>query len=203
MGKIPLPNYIKRNADDIDNERYQTIYCVDEGAIAAPTAGLHFDAAIFARLQEKEIPFDFITLHVGAGTFKPVLVEDIRQHKMHKEIVRVTPEVCERVNEVKSKGGRVVAVGTTAVRALETAMQGQKILKPYMGETNIFIYPGYHFQCIDALITNFHLPRSTLLMLVCALGGYKQVMASYQAAIEHRYRFYSYGDAMFIDPQGG
>lgn len=198
IGKLPLPRYLKREAEEIDDSRYQTIYCQQEGAVAAPTAGLHFDQSLFNELHKNRVKCSYITLHVGAGTFKPVLIEDFKQHKMHREVIDISPSLCEEVNAVKAAGGRIIAVGTTTVRALETAMQGENRLKPYSGETNIFIYPGYRFRCVDALVTNFHLPRSTLLMLVCALGGYEKVMAAYESAVHHRYRFYSYGDAMFI-----
>ncbi|MBA2654936.1 MAG: tRNA preQ1(34) S-adenosylmethionine ribosyltransferase-isomerase QueA [Gammaproteobacteria bacterium] len=198
VGTIPLPGYLQRQAEEIDKDRYQTVYAAQSGAVAAPTAGLHFDQLLLNELQQRGIKFGFITLHVGAGTFKPVMVEQIEDHKMHHEIFEIPPDVCELVNECKTKNGRIIAVGTTAVRALESAMQGKDNLEPCSGETNIFIYPGYHFRCVDSLITNFHLPRSTLLMLVCAFGGYEEVMTTYQAAISSGYRFYSYGDAMFI-----
>jgi S-adenosylmethionine:tRNA ribosyltransferase-isomerase len=198
IGTIPLPHYMQREAELLDQSRYQTIYSSREGAVAAPTAGLHFDEALFEALNHKGIRYGFVTLHVGAGTFKPVTVEDIQQHTMHHEVFEISPEVCDLVNETKRTGGRVIAVGTTTVRTLETAMKDQAYLVPQSGETNMFIYPGYHFRCVDALVTNFHLPKSTLLMLVCALGGYEQVMRAYQQAIEARYRFFSYGDAMFL-----
>lgn len=199
VGMVPLPPYMQREAEGADAERYQTVYSAKEGAVAAPTAGLHFDQHLLQNLSEKGIAVSYITLHVGAGTFKPVSVEDFTQHKMHSEIFEITPEVCEKVSQARAKGGRVIAVGTTTVRALETVFQSKGEIVPYSGETNIFIYPGYHFRSIDALITNFHLPKSTLLMLVCALGGYEDVMRSYEMAIEERYRFFSYGDAMFVE----
>lgn len=198
IGKVPLPKYMQRLSEESDKERYQTVYAKQEGAVAAPTAGLHFDHALLEQLKENGIQCGFVTLHVGAGTFKPVRVENIVDHEMHHEVFDISPEVCELINTCKKSGGRIIAVGTTTVRALETAMQNKTHLTPCTGETNIFIYPGFRFQCIDGLITNFHLPKSTLLMLVCAFGGYKEVMNSYSIAINERYRFYSYGDAMFI-----
>ncbi len=202
IGEIPLPGYMRRTAERLDVERYQTVFAEKDGAVAAPTAGLHFDQKIFKELDEKNIAYQFLTLHVGAGTFKPVMTEEIMAHRMHHEIFEINQNVCDLVNATKKAGGRVIAVGTTAVRALETAYSNGT-LQPTKGETNIFIYPGYGFKCVDALITNFHLPRSTLLMLVCALGGYDNVMQVYQAAIKERYRFYSYGDAMLIEKHSG
>lgn len=198
VGSIPLPPYMQRQAESLDLDRYQTVYSQNDGAIAAPTAGLHFDESLLEIIANRGINIGFITLHVGAGTFKPVTVDDFTQHKMHREIFEITSEVCELMMATRKKGGRIIAVGTTTVRALETAMQQQKF-DACSGETNIFIYPGYRFKAIDALITNFHLPCSTLLMLVCALGGYDEVMMSYQIAIKQRYRFFSYGDAMFVE----
>lgn len=202
VGEMPLPPYMERDAREIDTKRYQTVYAKDEklGAVAAPTAGLHFDDALLAELEERGIATGFVTLHVGAGTFQPVRVENITEHVMHQEAVDVSAEVCALINKTKANGGRVIAVGTTSLRSLEgaAAAHGGK-LAPYCGETGIFIYPGYQFQVIDCLITNFHLPQSTLLMLVSALGGYERVMAAYQEAIAERYRFFSYGDAMFIE----
>jgi S-adenosylmethionine:tRNA ribosyltransferase-isomerase len=198
VGKVPLPSYMQRPMEPLDLERYQTIYATRSGAVAAPTAGLHFDEPLFQCLQEKGIQYGFITLHVGAGTFKPVTVEEIANHPMHREVYEIPQAVCDLVNKTKLSGGRIIAVGTTSVRALETAASPEGILAPSVGETDIFIYPGYRFRCIDALVTNFHVPRSTLLMLACALGGYENIMSSYQEAIKKRYRFYSYGDAMFI-----
>lgn len=197
IGEIPLPPYFHRAPEESDKERYQTIYAQYKGSVAAPTAGLHFDAELFAQLQKKEIEIGYVTLHVGAGTFAPVRVEDITQHKMHAEYIDVSPLLCEQINKTKSRGGRVIAVGTTSARSLETASQSGHI-QSYAGDTNIFIYPGFQFQCIDGLITNFHLPCSTLLMLVSALGGQDAIMAAYQQAVNQRYRFFSYGDAMFI-----
>ncbi len=196
-GEIPLPPYLEREPEESDRERYQTVYAQHEGAVAAPTAGLHFDEALLQRLVHQKIPMEYLTLHVGAGTFQPIKVDLLEKHVMHTERMEVPISVCEAVYACKARGGRVIAVGTTVVRALESAARHGS-LEPYQGETNIFIYPGYSFQVVDALITNFHLPRSTLLMLVCALGGYEPLMKAYQHAIAQEYRFYSYGDAMFI-----
>lgn len=197
FGHIPLPPYIERPDDLDDRERYQTVYAHHGGAVAAPTAGLHFDQPMLVQLKEQGIESAFVTLHVGAGTFQPVRVDDIREHRMHAEFVSVSPSTSDRINAAKKEARRVVAVGTTVVRALETAAQGG-IIAPYTGETEIFIYPGYRFQIVDALLTNFHLPESTLLMLVCAFGGTETVISAYRHAVEQKYRFYSYGDAMFI-----
>lgn len=197
LGHMPLPPYIERAASEADAERYQTVYSRKQGAVAAPTAGLHFDEALLARLAEKGVQTTFVTLHVGAGTFQPVRVDDIREHVMHSEIMEVSAEVCEKVRATKAAGRRVIAVGTTSVRCLETAARSGEI-QPYRGETDIFIYPPYEFQVVDALLTNFHLPESTLLMLVSAFAGYAETMAAYKAAVARRYRFFSYGDAMFI-----
>jgi S-adenosylmethionine:tRNA ribosyltransferase-isomerase len=197
IGQIPLPPYLHRSPDKDDLERYQTVYAMHKGSVAAPTAGLHFDEELLQQCRAKKIAMAYLTLHIGAGTFSPVRVEKIVDHKMHAEYLEVSPELCELVNKTKSQGKRVIAVGTTTLRALETASQSGK-LSAYSGDTNIFIYPGYQFQCVDALITNFHLPASTLLMLVCAFGGYETVMHAYREAVKRNYRFYSYGDAMFI-----
>lgn len=197
IGHIPLPPYIERADEKFDEERYQTVYATQEGAVAAPTAGLHFDENLLQQLKDKKIEFGFVTLHVGAGTFQPVRVENIAEHKMHAEYLEVSQEVCEKIKACKKRGGRVVAVGTTVVRALETAAQVGE-LKPYQGETSIFIYPGYSFKIIDTLITNFHLPKSTLLMLVCAFAGYDFMLTAYREAVKEKYRFFSYGDAMVI-----
>lgn len=196
-GHMPLPPYIGRADDPSDRERYQTVFAREAGAVAAPTAGLHFDQALFDRLDAVGVGIARVTLHVGAGTFQPVRVEDSAQHRMHSERLRVTEEVCRRVRATRARGGRVVAVGTTVVRALETAAADGDI-QPYEGETAIFIYPGYRFRAVDALITNFHLPGSTLIMLVSAFAGREHVLAAYRHAVAQRYRFYSYGDAMFI-----
>lgn len=198
IGHVPLPPYIDR-ADEIgDRERYQTVYARERGAVAAPTAGLHFDEAMLNQLKDMGVDSAFVTLHVGAGTFQPLRADDVREHRMHTEYLRVTAEVCDKINTAKKEGRRVVAVGTTVVRALETAANDGSAL-PFEGETEIFIYPGYRFRIIDALLTNFHLPESTLLMLVCALGGTENVLKAYRYAVEKKFRFYSYGDAMFID----
>ena len=196
-GHLPLPPYIER-ADDVDDQdRYQTIYARRDGAVAAPTAGLHFDVEIMTELHAQGVETAHITLHVGAGTFQPVRVDDLGQHRMHAEWLEVGEETCRRVAEVRGRGGRVVAVGTTSVRALETAAAAGEIA-PYRGDSRLFIRPGYHFHVVDALVTNFHLPESTLLMLVSAFAGHAQVMAAYRHAVAARYRFFSYGDAMFL-----
>lgn len=199
-GHIPLPPYITRTDDARDRERYQTIYARRPGAVAAPTAGLHFDASLLECLQGRGVELDYLTLHVGAGTFQPLRVEDVREHRMHPERVQVSEALCRRVEATRVRGGRIVAVGTTVVRALETAA-GTGDLQPFDGETRLFITPGYEFRVVDALVTNFHLPESTLLMLVCAFGGYERVMAAYRHAVARRYRFFSYGDAMYVSRQ--
>ncbi len=196
-GHMPLPPYIERADATEDRERYQTIYARRPGAVAAPTAGLHFTEEILERLEAKGIRKTFVTLHVGAGTFQPVRTENIEEHRMHSEYIELDQTVCDLVKEAGQGGKRVIAVGTTAVRCLETAVQAGK-LEPYSGETDIFIYPGYRFRVVDALLTNFHLPESTLLMLVCAFAGKDRVLAAYRHAIAEKYHFYSYGDAMFI-----
>ncbi|VVC75224.1 S-adenosylmethionine:tRNA ribosyltransferase-isomerase [Aquicella siphonis] len=198
IGQIPLPPYMQRSAEEEDRERYQTVYARHKGSVAAPTAGLHFDQDLLRHLQDKKIEMGYLTLHIGAGTFAPVRVNQIQEHVMHPEYLEVSPELCANILAAKARGKRVIAVGTTSLRALETAMQSGTA-QPYRGETSIFIYPGYQFRCVDALITNLHLPRSTLLMLVCAFGGYAKVMQAYQDAVRHAYRFYSYGDAMWIE----
>ncbi|MHB8727784.1 MAG: tRNA preQ1(34) S-adenosylmethionine ribosyltransferase-isomerase QueA [Sulfuricaulis sp.] len=197
IGHVPLPPYIERLDAADDRARYQTVYARHRGAVAAPTAGLHFDDAMLVRLREMNVHSAFVTLHVGAGTFQPIRVDDIRAHRMHAETLRVTQAACDQIGAAKKAGRRVVAVGTTVMRALETAARDGH-LAPYEGETEIFIYPGYHFQVADALLTNFHLPESTLLMLVCAFGGTANVLKAYRHAVESKYRFYSYGDAMFV-----
>jgi len=196
-GHMPLPPYIERADEAMDAERYQTVFARVPGAVAAPTAGLHFDDRIFNRLDERGIRRAECTLHVGAGTFRPVRVEDVSEHHMHAEWLSVSPELVEAVQATRARGGRVVAVGTTAVRALETAAaEGE--LASFAGDSRLFIYPGYQFRVVDAMITNFHLPGSTLLMLVSAFAGRENVLAAYQHAVEAEYRFFSYGDAMFI-----
>jgi S-adenosylmethionine:tRNA ribosyltransferase-isomerase len=199
-GEIPLPPYIDRSAEPADRERYQTVYARVAGAIAAPTAGLHFDAAIFAALESRRVRLAFITLHVGAGTFAPVRVEDIDSHEMHAEYLEVPEVACAAINEVRAAGGRVIAVGTTVVRGLETAAAAAQLLKPYRGRTRIFIKPGHTFRAVDAMLTNFHLPESTLLMLCAAFVGREALLAAYAHAVQARYRFFSYGDAMFLTP---
>ena len=197
IGHIPLPPYIQRADQPADHERYQTVFARRDGAVAAPTAGLHFDQALLERLTAQGVEFAHVTLHVGAGTFQPVRVEELKDHRMHAEFVDVSAQVCAQVASTRARGGRVVAVGTTAVRSLESAALGG-LLAPFSGDTRLFITPGYQFKAVDALITNFHLPRSTLLMLVCAFAGYENVMRAYRHAVEQKYRFFSYGDAMFI-----
>ncbi|MBD1601836.1 tRNA preQ1(34) S-adenosylmethionine ribosyltransferase-isomerase QueA [Pseudomonas typographi] len=197
VGHMPLPPYIDRPDDSADRERYQTVYAEHAGAVAAPTAGLHFDEALLEAIRAKGVGTAFVTLHVGAGTFQPVRVERIEDHHMHKEWLEVSGEVVAAVQACRARGGRVIAVGTTSVRSLESAARDGE-LKPFSGDTDIFIYPGRPFHVVDALVTNFHLPESTLLMLVSAFAGYSQTMAAYAAAVEQGYRFFSYGDAMFI-----
>lgn len=197
IGHMPLPPYIDRADAAEDRERYQTVYGRKQGAVAAPTAGLHFDEALLAQLQDKGVQIAFVTLHVGAGTFQPVRVDNVTEHKMHSEIMEVSDSVCELVAATKAAGKRVIAVGTTSVRCLESAAHSG-VIQPYQGETSIFIYPSYQFRVVDALVTNFHLPESTLLMLVSAFAGYRHTMEAYRIAVEQRYRFFSYGDAMFI-----
>lgn len=197
-GSMPLPPYIERNAEADDATRYQTVYAREPGAVAAPTAGLHFDDEILTRCKSKGVESTFVTLHVGAGTFQNVRVDDLQQHRMHAERLSVSAETCAAIEATKARGGRVVAVGTTVVRTLESAAQSGT-LQPYEGETRLFITPGYPFRVIDALLTNFHLPESTLLMLVSAFGGFAEVMSAYKYAVEQRYRFFSYGDAMFLE----
>ncbi|WP_150303252.1 tRNA preQ1(34) S-adenosylmethionine ribosyltransferase-isomerase QueA [Pseudomonas saliphila] len=197
VGHMPLPPYIDRPDETADRERYQTVYAQREGAVAAPTAGLHFDNQLLDAIAEKGVETAQVTLHVGAGTFQPVRVERIEEHHMHTEWLEVSQAVVDAVNACKARGGRVIAVGTTSVRSLETAARDGE-LKPFSGDTDIFIYPGRPFHVVDALVTNFHLPESTLLMLVSAFAGFAQTMAAYHAAIAERYRFFSYGDAMFI-----
>jgi len=198
-GEMPLPPYLRRAAEESDRERYQTVYARVPGAVAAPTAGLHFDAALLDACARAGVASAQVTLHVGAGTFQPVRVDDLRDHRMHAEFTEVPTATCEAVAACRTRGGRVVAVGTTAVRALESAAQGGR-LTPYTGDTRLFITPGYRFQVVDALITNFHLPESTLLMLVAAFAGPGHVLAAYRHAVAARYRFFSYGDAMFVEP---
>lgn len=196
LGEMPLPPYITEKLDDPD--RYQTVYAKHQGSAAAPTAGLHFTEELLQKIKDKGILIEYITLHVGLGTFRPVKVESIEEHKMHSEFYILDEDVAERINEVKKKGGRVIAVGTTSCRTLESAAIEKNLLKAGTGWTDIFIYPGYQFKILDSLITNFHLPESTLIMLVSALAGKENIMKAYNTAVEERYRFFSFGDAMFI-----
>lgn len=204
IGHMPLPPYIDREDENLDADRYQTVYAEPAGAVAAPTAGLHFDRAFLQQLRAKGVEMAFVTLHVGAGTFQSVRVENVAEHKMHSEWLQVPQAVVTQVNAAKARGARVVAVGTTSVRCLETAANATKpedggCLSAYEGETDIFIYPGYEFKVVDALLTNFHLPESTLIMLVSAFAGKENIFQAYREAIKKGYRFFSYGDAMFID----
>lgn len=201
LGRMPLPPYIERDADTADDERYQTVYAREAGAVAAPTAGLHFDKPLLDALRERGVHFGYVTLHVGAGTFQPVRAERIENHVMHREWLNVGAELVEKIRRTRADGGRIVAVGTTVVRALETATR-DGALQPFAGETRIFIFPGYRITSVDALVTNFHLPESTLLMLVSAFAGRETMLAAYRHAVERRYRFFSYGDAMLIWPAG-
>ena len=196
-GHMPLPPYIERSDESHDRERYQTVYAEKQGAVAAPTAGLHFDQKLLDKLANMGVLSTFVTLHVGAGTFQPVRAEKISDHIMHAEYIEVGEEVVETIRKTRETGGRVIAVGTTSVRALESAAS-DGVLQPYNGDTDIFITPGYQFRVVDGLLTNFHLPESTLLMLVCAFAGYENIMSAYSHAVENRYRFFSYGDAMFL-----
>lgn len=198
-GEVPLPPYIRRRAAPEDQDRYQTVYARDDGSVAAPTAGLHFDSELLQALRGRGVETVYLTLHVGIGTFVPVRTQRIEDHRLHSEWCRVTPELCARIRRARQQGGRVVAVGTTAVRALESAAQGGE-LEPFEGETSLFIRPGYRFRVVDALITNFHLPESSLLMLVCAFAGRERMLSAYRHAVARRYRFFSYGDAMLIEP---
>jgi len=202
IGQIPIPPYFSREADENDKERYQTVYAEHKGSVAAPTAGLHFDEAMLDTLRAQGVEMGFVTLHVGAGTFAPVRVEEIQQHRMHSEYLEVTAELCEQVRRAKANGKRVIAVGTTSARSLETASRSGEI-QPFQGDTDIFIYPGYQFNCVDVLLTNFHLSGSTLLMLVAALAGYENVMSAYRIAVAEKYRFFSYGDAMWVTGRTG
>lgn len=198
-GQVPLPPYIRREPDAADIQRYQSIFARRQGAVAAPTASLHFDEALLAALEARGVERAFVTLHVGAGTFQPVRAEAVGAHVMHAEFVEVTPETCARIAATRARGGRVVAVGTTVVRALESAAGGGE-LRPYVGDSTLFIVPGFRFRVVDAMLTNFHLPESTLLMLVSAFAGREPVLAAYRHAVAEGYRFFSYGDAMFLTP---
>jgi S-adenosylmethionine:tRNA ribosyltransferase-isomerase len=197
-GQLPLPPYIRRDVEGADAERYQTVFARQLGAVAAPTAGLHFDQPLLDALRTRGVNFGHVTLHVGAGTFQPVRVESIAEHRMHSEWLNVGAELVEQIRHTRKQGGRVVAVGTTVVRALESAMRDGEVM-PFAGDTQIFIFPGYRIRSVDALVTNFHLPESTLLMMVSALAGRERVFEAYRHAIEQRYRFFSYGDAMLLE----
>jgi S-adenosylmethionine:tRNA ribosyltransferase-isomerase len=197
LGHMPLPPYITREDTQRDRDRYQTVYAETPGAVAAPTAGLHFDQTLLDQLKDTGIQSATVTLHVGAGTFQPVRVDNIEDHHMHAEWLEVPQSACDAITATRTRGGRVIAVGTTAVRSLETAAQGGS-LEPFSGDSRIFIYPPYQFRVVDAMITNFHLPESTLLMLVSAFAGREPIMAAYRHAVEQRYRFFSYGDAMLL-----
>lgn len=196
IGIMPLPPYITEKL--ADRNRYQTVYAKTDGSAAAPTAGLHFTPELLKKAEEKGVEIVRVLLHVGLGTFRPVKEDDLSNHTMHAEYIKVTQEAADKINQIHQNGGRVIAVGTTSVRTLETATGEDGIVRPYEGETSIFIHPGIKFKCVDAMITNFHLPESTLIMLVCAFAGYENTMRAYNEAVEERYRFFSFGDAMFI-----
>ncbi|MCP5142261.1 MAG: tRNA preQ1(34) S-adenosylmethionine ribosyltransferase-isomerase QueA [Gammaproteobacteria bacterium] len=203
-GHMPLPPYIERADDGADRERYQTVFARNPGAVAAPTASLHFDEGMLVRLREQGVNTAWVTLHVGAGTFQPVRVDNLDDHKMHSEWLSVGAETCMAIGRTKAAGGRVIAVGTTVMRSLEAAaLAANGDCRAFEGETRLFIRPGFEFRLVDALLTNFHLPESTLLMLVSAFGGYEPVMAAYAHAVAHEYRFFSYGDAMFVERNTG
>ena len=202
-GDIPLPPYIERKPDSTDLERYQTVFAQTSGAVAAPTAGLHFDEALLSQLAAAGIDRSFITLHVGAGTFQPVRVDNIQDHEMHAERVDVSQQCVDEIESTRAAGGRIIAVGTTCVRSLEAAAQATGRLSKFKGETQLFVTPGFSFNVIDAMLTNFHLPESTLLMLVSAFAGKDNTLAAYLQAVEERYRFFSYGDAMLVWPNSG
>jgi len=201
LGRMPLPPYIARDAEAADAERYQTVFARAPGAVAAPTAGLHFHAPLLQRLREQGVEFGYVTLHVGAGTFQPLRTERVEDHTMHREWLNVGAALIEQMRRARACGGRVIAVGTTVVRALESARRDGEV-QPFAGETQIFIFPGYKIASVDALITNFHLPESTLLMLVSAFAGRERMLRAYRHAVDMRYRFFSYGDAMLILPSG-
>ncbi len=197
-GQMPLPPYIKRNPDLKDKDFYQTVFAKEEGAVAAPTAGLHFTEHLLKRLSDKGVHHCFITLHVGAGTFLPVKTKNIKEHEIHTEECIIDRKTASAINQAKENGGRIIAVGTTTLRALESAADEEGNIKPFNGETDIFIYPGYNFKTVDMLFTNFHLPKSTLFMLVCAFSGEEKIKGAYKHAIENKYRFFSYGDATLL-----
>lgn len=201
VGHMPLPPYIDRSDEKTDVDRYQTVFAEQQGAVAAPTAGLHYDDALLDRIREKGVRIETITLHVGAGTYQPVRVDTIDEHVMHSEYIEVSQKVCDAILQTKQQGARVIAVGTTVVRSLETAARAsnEHLIEPFVGDTDIFIFPGFNFKVVDLLQTNFHLPESTLLMLVSAFSGYQRVMQAYQHAIDNEYRFFSYGDAMLLE----
>ena len=199
-GRLPLPPYIQRDPGVDDDERYQTVFARELGAVAAPTAGLHFDEALLASLRGQGVEFGHVTLHVGAGTFQPVRVDDVREHRMHSEWLNVGAALVEQMRATRARGGRVIAVGTTVVRALESASRDGE-LHPFAGETQIFIFPGYRIRSVDAMLTNFHLPESTLLMLVSAFSGKARIFSAYAHAVREKYRFFSYGDAMLLFPE--
>jgi S-adenosylmethionine:tRNA ribosyltransferase-isomerase len=198
LGNTPLPKYIMRPAEDIDRERYQTIYAKEVGAVAAPTAGLHFSRELMKRCEIKGIEFAELTLHVGLGTFRSIDVEDLSKHKMDAEFFRISAKAVETVNRAKEKRNHICAIGTTTMRSIESAVSAEGMLKPAEGWTNLFIYPPFDFHIANAMVTNFHLPKSSLMIMVCAFGGYELVMEAYQQAIKEDYRFFSYGDAMLI-----
>jgi S-adenosylmethionine:tRNA ribosyltransferase-isomerase len=202
-GEVPLPPYIHRTPDATDRERYQTVFARVPGSVAAPTASLHFDATLLDALEARGVSRAFVTLHVGAGTFQPVRVDDLAKHVMHSERLVVSADTCRAIERTRAAGGRVVAVGTTVMRTLETAALEGVPLQPFDGESRLFIHPGFRFRVVDALLTNFHLPESTLLMLVCAFGGHSAVMRAYAHAVAQRYRFFSYGDAMLLTAEPG
>jgi S-adenosylmethionine:tRNA ribosyltransferase-isomerase len=198
-GQVPLPPYIKRAPQKSDEHRYQTCFAKHSGSVAAPTAGLHFDEVTLQKIRDKGVKIGEITLHVGAGTFKPIKIDDFSSHQMHSEFFDISESLIQAIHQAKERGGRIIAVGTTSLRALESlAIQYPDQLQPHRGETRLFVYPGFKFQLVDTLITNFHLPKSTLLLLVCAFGGTKTVLDAYQKAIEQQFRFFSYGDAMIL-----
>ncbi len=201
VGHMPLPPYIERADQVEDQTRYQTVFAEKLGAVAAPTAGLHYDDELLQKLKDRGVEFATVTLHVGAGTYQPVRVEKLQDHVMHSEYIEVDQAVCNKIIATKRNGGRVMAVGTTVIRTLETAAENTQtgLIQPYSGDTDIFIYPGFEFKVVDLLQTNFHLPESTLMMLVSAFAGYERIMQAYQHAIEQRYRFFSYGDAMLLE----